>query len=384
MDRRNFLNFGAALAQTVIASTAAAQVFTPESVDRPARRLPAIRPLQVRPKASGNAFEDMPRGSFGCVKVDDEVFVLGGHTGHAHCYPAEVFSDQFLAYNTLTRNWRALRNYPFAVQSPNLVRVAGSVFSFGGYRYDDAFRFAGCKVTQTPQGEVTEQENDTYSARSDDRVMRYDVKSDTWELVAYMPRRRSSGTAYSFNGKIYLIGGWDGTPQQRRDKQGHFHASVEVFDPATNMFQPLDSTLSLPLRRALAGTEMNGKFLLVGGLTETGRFLQNVTAFDAGSGRCSEVALLPGGRFAPGACFTGKWLVVAGGLNFDPSPIVMLYDFGSRTWFENRIQLDEPTMFVELVPLGADRVLALGGFPATDYMPKAMVKEIALSPGNPV
>ena len=372
MDRRSFLTSagGAALAASV--SGVAAQVFPPSEWRGP--KLMTSTTERLRAAAPGNWYADMPRGSFGHVRVGDEIFFLGGHTGQFHCYLSSLFTNQFLAYNFRTRKWRKLRDYPFPVQSPNLVNEGSAIFAFGGYRYDEAFHFVGCDVDANGN---TAQQRDTYSARSDDQIFRFDLKTGRWERYGNMPHRRSSALAFAAGGKIYLVAGWDGTPSKRGDNKGRFHPGVDVLDVSSGKFIPYDPVLSR-LRRALAGAVVNGKLVLAGGLSDQGMAMTDVSLFDPANGKFSDLAPLNESRFAPGACFTGKWLVVAGGLDFKTGLLnkISFAPPDGSAWTDNKISLDQPSMFVELEAIDDSTVLALGAFAGDSPYP--LLQEIKI------
>ena len=61
-----------------------------------------------------------------------------------------------------------------------------------------------------------------------DTVERFDPASNAWEAVAPMSGQRSSMGVAVLQGKLYAVGGWDGSTCLD---------TVERFDPATNAWE---------------------------------------------------------------------------------------------------------------------------------------------------
>ncbi|WP_404379242.1 hypothetical protein [Caenispirillum salinarum] len=115
---------------------------------------------------------------------------------------------------------------------------------------------------------------------------------------------------------VYLIGGWDSTPRSPGDKEGDFHAEIDVLDLEAERASVSDYRLPDPLRRAFTGVVHDGRIILLGGITE-GRshfdWVDRASAFDPGSGAWSDLAPLPFPTIAPGAgVYDGKVLLFGG------------------------------------------------------------------------
>jgi N-acetylneuraminic acid mutarotase len=320
-------------------------------------------------------FHDQPRSSFAWARVGDKLYVLGGHTGPFHDYPAAVFARELLEYDFVQESWRSLAAYPFGIQGLRMVHDGDSLYAFGGFRYSAAFDYS-----------PNWRENEVHwSAVSDDEVYRYELKSDTWQHVTTMPRRRSSNVLLKRARKVYLIAGWDGTLRSRGNRSNPvFHTMVDVFDLDTLDFTPYDTEMPLPLRRALAGAEASGKLVLFAGLgsnpTGTPPLLDVSSVFDPAKNTFSdtEVPKLPVTLFSAGACFTGAKYVVAGGqtdLRGGLSDTVYTHTPGDADW-KVAGKLSQPAMFVEMMPVSPSRVLAFGGHGDPD--PLGLWEEISV------
>jgi hypothetical protein len=135
---------------------------------------------------------------------------------------------------------------------------------------------------------------------------------------------------------------------------------IDVFNLDTQHFEPYNTNLIDPLRRALNSTVWNDKLVIFGGLgtNPTGMppLFDNATVFDPHASAFSDAVLpkLPQTLFAPGACFTGAKFVVAGGqpnLTSNPTDLVWTLEPGQSDWREMEQRLKAPSMFVELLPV---------------------------------
>ncbi|MCW7538597.1 hypothetical protein OOT46_12165 [Aquabacterium sp. A7-Y] len=324
-------------------------------------------------------FEQPPRSSFAQARAGDKVYVLGGHVGRYHTYPAANFSDELLEYELSTRSWRRLSRYPFAVQGLRMLATRDYLYAFGGFRYERGLDYPDWRPEEVG-----------WPAVSDDSVFRYDIRRDRWSFVCQMPRRRSSNVLLHSGNRAFLVAGWDGTPRRRGDRSGSWHEAIDVFDLKEQAFVPWDQPMVPPLRRALASAEYGGRLLLVGGLGEAAGgappHFDSVTEFNPSTGRFNDTSFprLPARLFAPGACWTGKWLVVAGGMDdrYQLRDTVYLLSPGISGWIEAPVRLPRPAMFPELIVLGPTRVLVLGGHgdgeQPQDQLPLGLVVELPL------
>jgi len=96
-------------------------------------------------------------------------------------------------------------------------------------------------------------------------VAMYDPTTDTWTPKANLPTVRSHVCTGVVNRKIYAIGGWDGVPEDDVHKA---FTVVEVYDPATNRWTK-KADMPTPRWSCAAGVA-NGKIYVIGGTTITG------------------------------------------------------------------------------------------------------------------
>lgn len=324
-----------------------------------ARALPAIGGDAYAPSISGDldylqstlpAIPNPGRSSFGAISHRGLVFVAGGHTGPEHTYPPESFSDRLDIYDPATKQWHQGASLTMARHGFSLAAYNGFIYTFGGFTYS---------ADHTP------------GWKSVDLVERYDIAQDRWEVVGHLPRPRSSNVVAQVGTKVYLIGGWDSTPQFANDFDGRFHDAIDVYDLLTDTASTLTTRLQAPLRRALSGVVLGNEVLLVGGIGVGGshfELLDNVTAFNTVSEQFHELQPLPFPTFAPAAGLLNGKLFVFGGM-FKTGD--MAFDYVNHVyelslsragkWTHTGRHLQEMKGFSQVVNLGANTLGILGG-----------------------
>uniref|UniRef100_A0A9J2PKI9 BTB domain-containing protein n=1 Tax=Ascaris lumbricoides TaxID=6252 RepID=A0A9J2PKI9_ASCLU len=132
-------------------------------------------------------------------------------------------------------------------------------------------------------------------------VEAYDWRRNRWLSIGDMNVRRRHVGVVSAQGKLYAIGGHDGT--------NHLD-SAECFDPATNMWHTVASMDTR--RRGIAVGALEGAIYAVGGLDDTACF-QTVERYDIESDKWSPVASMNIQRGGVGVAALGKYLFAVGG-----------------------------------------------------------------------
>lgn len=112
-------------------------------------------------------------------------------------------------------------------------------------------------------------------------VEAYNPRSDRWEMLPALPQPRSRYALAAVEGKVYLIGGWDGTK---------VCAEVWMYDPSVKTWQ---AQTALPTPRMDAGvTVIEGQIYVIGGAN-------------------AQVALTTNERYTPSREGFGPWATVA-------------------------------------------------------------------------
>ncbi len=157
------------------------------------------------------------------------------------------------------------------------------------------------------------------------------------------------------NGKIYLIGGNNGTG---------FDTTVDVYDPATDTWQTLATTGHFTARMALTSCVYNGKIYVMGGCTgpETPAYMSNlVEVFDPSTNAWSTPQTT--GTFTPrcvlaSAAVNNKFYVIGGFNGSNDLTTMEVFDPATNTWSS---------------PTTSGSFLARGAFPAVVYNNKIYV-----------
>jgi N-acetylneuraminic acid mutarotase len=120
----------------------------------------------------------------------------------------------------------------------------------------------------------------------------YDPTSDTWTSKAPLPFTRSTDSVATLNGKLYAIGGIEPTG-------GWVHCTrVDVYDPATDSWE-LDSIarLSVPRTHLEADTPVvNGRIYVIGGWNGV-TALSTVEEYDPATNSWRTLAPMPTARY---------------------------------------------------------------------------------------
>lgn len=279
-----------------------------------------------------------PRSSFGAIHHQGKVYVAGGHQGAEHTYPPESFTGRTDVYDLKTNKWTNIAPRNYKCHGFSLAAYGDYVYAFGGFAYEES---------TSPKW------------KSLDVVERYDTKTDKWEVVAHMPRRRSSNVVAQVGSKVYLIGGWDSTPKFEDDVDGTFHDEIDVFDLETETFKTLSAKLPKK-RRAFSGFVKDGMIYLAGGISEGAShfgLLDDFTAFDPVTESFSELPKLPFGTFAPAAGALGDKALVFGGMlkkgewEYEYISHIYSFDFEAQKWSNTGRYLGEDKGFSQVVNL---------------------------------
>lgn len=149
-------------------------------------------------------------------------------------------------------------------------------------------------------------------------VEMYDVLAKTWAAGTAMSTARTYAAAAVLGGKLYVLGGFNGTTL----------ASVEAFDPQTGTWAavaPMGKGRQLP-----AAAAVGGKLYAIGGFGSP--YLSGVEAFDPQTGTWTEVASMPTARAGAGAAvLDGKIYVVGGSMN-GVLDTVEVHDPATNAW----------------------------------------------------
>ena len=182
-----------------------------------------------------------PRWLLSTSVVEGKIYAIGGSIrgGNPNLTVSTVEE-----YNPLTDTWTLKTPMPTRRNSFSTSVVNGDIYTISGYD----------------------------GASAIDPVEVYNPKTDTWtrKNVAPTPRGNLPLHAPVVNGKIHVIGGWDGEPL----------STVEVYDPATDRWM---QKANMPTPRfGLSTSVVNGEIYAIGGWVVGD--VSNVEVYDTGVG----------------------------------------------------------------------------------------------------
>lgn len=177
----------------------------------------------------------------------------------------------------------------------------------------------------------------------------YDFRNNEWTDGAEMISCRRHVGVSCLNGKLYAVGGHDGTQ--------HLN-TVECYDPLKRTWSLVASMKTL--RRGIAVGVLGGPLYAVGGLDDVNCY-RTVERYDPDSDEWTEVASLRTPRGGVGVATLGKFLYAAGGNDGSASlNTVERYDPHVDKWTEVTL-MSKRRAGVGLAPLNG-YLYAVGGF----------------------
>jgi len=161
-----------------------------------------------------------PRIGFAAVINDGAIYIIGGRSSNE----TVGLSERYLIDSD---SWESLPGKPTAVSNVEAVFLRGAIYVPGGIMSN---------------GSVT------------DTMEIFVINENKWEVRASVPERISNYALATFEGQLFLFGGWDGADVTDR---------VYRYDPSLDEWFPC---ASMPTARMNASaTVMGGKILVVGG-----------------------------------------------------------------------------------------------------------------------
>ena len=205
----------------------------------------------------------MPRAvtSFGAALHRGAVYAFGGYSGVPHAYNREGQSGDLLRLD-LNSNQFVLLSSSEPTQGPALIATDEVLLRIGGMRAKNA---AG-------------QPDDIHSI---DEVDAYVADSNLWSPWPALPAPRSSHAAAVVGKTAFVVGGWRLTGSA---KTGQFADTMLALDLDKRSYRPLPQPFQL---RALAAASLDGKLVVLGGISPDGGFSRALHVFDPATGNWS-------------------------------------------------------------------------------------------------
>ncbi|TKS59193.1 MAG: galactose oxidase [Nitrospira sp.] len=214
--------------------------------------------------------------------VGDKVYVVGGFSEPSLSNLMNLaVSDTVEEYDPSTNRWATKAPLPIGLHHAGAASVGDRLYIIGG------FTKSLFSVWQPVAS-----------------VYMYNPEADSWAERAPMPTKRGALAVVQLGGKLFAIGGYDGTGNS---------GAVEVYDPATDSWT---AKASLPTPRDhLAAAAVGMRIYAIGGRLnrDYGRNLSIVEAYDPVADRWSQVANLPTARSGITAAVVQETIYVFGG-----------------------------------------------------------------------
>lgn len=213
-----------------------------------------------------------PRKGMAAVEYENGFLIIAGES-------SQGIDASTLRYSPEQDTWEVLAEKPTAVADIQAVVLGEKVYVPGG-------RLAGGGVS--------------------DVLEVYDPRQNKWESKKPLPIPSSGYAAVSFEGRLYLFGGTNGTD---------YFSEVFIYDPELDRW---DQGESMPTARALMGiTASAGKIYVIGGFNGDSALSDNEVYYPsraaAGEQAWEKLAPLPGSRYAMGVTGLAGFIYVVGG-----------------------------------------------------------------------
>ena len=169
-----------------------------------------------------------------------------------------------------------------------------------------------------------------------------------WSAKANMPTAMYLMAAAAIDGKIYVVGGWNGSAYQ---------SALEVYDPATNTWS---TKTNMPTAtHQLAAAAIDGKLYVVGGWNGSA-YQSALEVYDLATNTWSTKANMPTSREGlAAAAIDGKLYVVGGWNGSGFQPALEVYDPATNTW---STKANIPTPRTNLAAVAIDgKLYVVGG-----------------------
>ncbi|MCH2108310.1 MAG: hypothetical protein MK135_03205 [Polyangiaceae bacterium] len=345
MKKNLITSSGALIAGALIGCSATQPPTTATTTDAPKKEEEALplAPQEHRATAAenfktieahGQFVAPLPTAvtSFGIASHGPAVYVLGGYHGVPHAYSREGQSQTVWKLDTSKEEpWEKVGELTTGLQGLAAVALDSQICQVGGVH---AHNQAGEKMDM----------------RSVSTFRCLELETGTWHERPDLPQARSSIDAASYDGKVYVAGGWslNGTPGAAK-----WAESVLVFD--SHESQPQWQEIPTPFQVRAAGVVATASHLVVaGGMTSEGRPTGAVHILDLASQEWSTGPDFPGDAFGLALAAQGDSVIASG-----RDGMIRRWSVGQEKWQEIR-PLAFGRFFHQLAVV-EDKVLAVGG-----------------------
>jgi len=237
------------------------------------------------------------RRSLGVAALGGKLYAVGGVGGPSWT----AFLNSAEVYDPSVNSWNPIAPMNISRRALGVAALGGKLYAVGGG------------------------DGSTYPYLPLNSVEVYDPIDNSWNYIAPMDISRSSLGAAALGGKLYAVGGYDGST---------YLNSAEVYDPIDNSWNSIAPMQVV--RRALGVAALGGKLYAVGGSFPAGSgsgVLHSAEVYDPIDNSWNSIALMDISRSSLGAAALGGKLYAVGGYDdsiylnsvevYDPSLVQM-------------------------------------------------------------
>lgn len=219
-----------------------------------------------------------PRSGMAAVVYENQVYMIGGTL-------TQGVTGSMARFDTAAGAWTNLPGKPLPVADVQAAILGEKIFIPGG-------RLSNGKLT--------------------DVLEVYDPRKNKWEHKASLPVAMSGYASATFEGHLFVFGGWDGSQAL---------ATVYGYDPVADVWQEYTA---MPTPRAFAGAALvNGKVYVVGGTDGTRPLAVNEVYYPerdvSGDFPWSVSTSLPTARYGMGTVVLADMVYLFGGQPEQPA-----------------------------------------------------------------
>jgi len=255
------------------------------------------------------------RSGLAVASQENQIYAIGGETEVGVTNVVERF-------DLVTNSWTGLSPIPTAVADVNATVVGGRIYVPGG---------------RLVSGEVT------------NILQIYDPRLDRWEKGTALPIALSAYALVTFEGKLYLFGGWDGE---------RFLASVYEYDPDRDTWS---ARSQMATARGFTGAAVAGGKIYVLGGYDNNKALAVNEVYQPDRDTWSQGAPLPTGRYSMGMSSIADIIYIVGGVGETDSSLPPLqFSFQQAQWQTFEDPSPQRWSSLGLVPLQT-KLYAVGG-----------------------
>ncbi|GAB4578513.1 MAG: kelch repeat-containing protein [Anaerolineales bacterium] len=282
-------------------------------------------PKEIPVEVNENQWEEKSALSFArtghaTVVFENKIIVIGGETSDGIVSTTE-------SYNVENNLWSALSDKPTAVTEVQAVVLGGKIYVPGG---------------RTANEQIT------------DILEIFDPTENAWTTGSSLPIQLSAYGLATFEGKLYLFGGWNGE---------NFSDLVFSYDPDKDAWQEV---AQLPSPRGFVSVVVNmNRMFVLGGYNGEAALDSNLIFFPGrATNPWENAAPLPEARYAMGAAFIADRIYVIGGIQRETNSAPQLIFLPANDGWIVRTELkseNNPVWSHFGIAVVGSNVYALGG-----------------------